>query len=45
MQKSSPKHRMIYLVINDDVLEALLGRGALMTIPDGVSLLNALPWN
>ncbi|MFO3191816.1 hypothetical protein SCR50_04630 [Legionella pneumophila serogroup 1] len=45
MQKRSPKHRLIYLVINDDVLEALLGRKALMTITDGGSLLNALPWN
>ncbi|HAT9492253.1 TPA: hypothetical protein JBD00_13825 [Legionella pneumophila subsp. pneumophila] len=28
MQKRSPKHRLIYLVINDDVLKALLGRKA-----------------
>ncbi|MFO9576124.1 hypothetical protein SDB61_09665 [Legionella pneumophila serogroup 1] len=28
MQKSSPKHRLIYLVINDDVLKTLLGRKA-----------------
>lgn len=46
MQKRSPKHRLIYLIINDDVLKALLGRKAVKTSPDGwVSLLNALPWN
>jgi len=28
MQKRSPKHRLIYLIINDDVLKALLGRKA-----------------
>ncbi|AMP92014.1 hypothetical protein AXF37_04975 [Legionella pneumophila subsp. pascullei] len=45
MQKRSPKLRLIYLVINDDVLEALLGRKAVKTTPDRASLLNALPWN
>ncbi|EHL32743.1 hypothetical protein LDG_5164 [Legionella drancourtii LLAP12] len=45
MQKRSPKHRLIYLVINDDMLKALLGRKAVMTTPNRVSLLIALPWN
>ncbi|APF04286.1 TPA: hypothetical protein ACTUO5_002468 [Legionella pneumophila] len=35
MQKRSPKRRLIYLVIKDDVLKALLGRKAVKTSPDG----------
>ncbi|RUQ92917.1 hypothetical protein [Legionella septentrionalis] len=33
MQKRSPKHRLIYLLINDDVLKALLGQKAVKTSP------------
>jgi hypothetical protein len=34
MQKISLKNRLIYLVVNDDVLEALVGRKAVKTSPE-----------